>query len=148
MTLSLSLAMFCRTLLSHSIFFSITCTSVTEGLWWRAGSCSGVSKHHGKRTSTQMSRMHLIGLGNPCSSAVHNQGQLTLFFNTILCGLQSKAANNRVNTQAHNRLLEKANENVENQRKHKFYKRWHHEIRHRGPPVKIAPVPYPLIRLC
>jgi len=43
--------------------------------------------------------------------------------------------------QAHNRLLEKANENVANQRKHKFYKWWRHEIRHSGPPVDIAPGP-------
>jgi len=61
------------------------------------------------------------GLGNLCSSAVYNQGQLTLIFNTISCGLQSKASNNRVNTAGtYNRLLEKANENVANLRKHKF----------------------------
>jgi len=40
--------------------------------------------------------MHLRGLGNLCSSAVYNQGQLTLIFNTISCDLQSKGANNRV----------------------------------------------------
>jgi len=39
--------------------------------------------------------MHLRGLGNLCSSAVYDQGQLTLIFNTISWGLQSKAANNR-----------------------------------------------------
>ena len=43
--------------------------------------------------------------------------------------------------QAQNRLLEKAKEHVANQRKHKFYKRWRHEMRYRGPPVKIAPGP-------
>jgi len=43
--------------------------------------------------------MHVRGLGNLCSSAVYNQGQLTsMIINTISCGLQSKAANNRVNT--------------------------------------------------
>jgi len=43
--------------------------------------------------------MHLRGLGNLCSSAVYNQGQLTsIIINTISCDLQSKAANNRVNT--------------------------------------------------
>jgi len=42
--------------------------------------------------------MHLRGLDNLCSSAVYNQGQLTLILNTISCGLQSKAANNRVNS--------------------------------------------------
>ena len=52
---------------------------------------------YGKRTSTRTSRMHLRGFGNLCSSTVYNQGQLTLIFNTISCGLQSKAANNRVN---------------------------------------------------
>ena len=30
--------------------------------------------------------------------AIYNQGQLTFIFNTISCGLQSKAANNRVNS--------------------------------------------------
>jgi len=39
------------------------------------------------------------------------------------------------------RLPEIANENVANQRKRNFYKRWRHEIRHRGPTVKIAPGP-------
>ena len=34
----------------------------------------------------------------PDSSALYNQGQLTLIFNTISCCLQSKAANNRVNS--------------------------------------------------
>ena len=29
----------------------------------------------------------------------------------------------------------------------KFYKRWRHEIRHKGPPVKISPPPYPSNRL-
>jgi len=38
------------------------------------------------------------GLGNLCSSAVYNQGQLTLIFDTIAFGLPSKAAKNRVNT--------------------------------------------------
>ena len=42
--------------------------------------------------------MHLRGLGNLCSIAVYNKKQLTLIFNTISCGLQSKAAKNRVNT--------------------------------------------------
>jgi len=42
--------------------------------------------------------MHLRGLDNLSSSAVYNQGQLTLILNTISCGLQSKAAKNRVNT--------------------------------------------------
>jgi len=58
-------------------------------------------KHHqyGKRTSTRTPRMHLRGLGNLCSSAGYNQRQLTLIgTNTISCGLQSKTANNRVNT--------------------------------------------------
>jgi len=41
--------------------------------------------------------------------------------------------------QAHNRLLDKANENVANQRICKFFKRCGHEIRLRGPPVKISP---------
>jgi len=41
----------------------------------------------------------------------------------------------------YNRLLEKVKQNVANQRKHKFYKRWCHEMRYRGPPVKIAPDP-------
>jgi len=87
--------------------------------------------------------MHLRCLGNLCSSAVYNQGQLTLIFNTISCGLQSKVANNRVTVrrQAYSRLLDKPNENVANQRKHKLYKRWRHEIRHKGPPVKISPGP-------
>jgi len=35
----------------------------------------------------------------------------------------------------------KSNENVANQRKHKFYKRWRHELHHRSPPEKIAPGP-------
>ena len=67
-----------------------------------------------------MSRMRLRGLGNLCSSAVYNQGQLaSIIINTISCGLQAKAANNRVNTAGTyaNRLLEKAKENVANQRK-------------------------------
>jgi len=42
--------------------------------------------------------MHLRGLDNLCSSAVYNQGQLTIILNTISCGLQSKAAKYRVNT--------------------------------------------------
>ena len=43
--------------------------------------------------------MHSIrDLDNLCLSAVYNQGQLTLIFNTISCGLQSKAAKNWVNT--------------------------------------------------
>jgi len=46
--------------------------------------------------STRTSRMHLRGLGSLCSSAVCNQGKPTLIFNTISCGLQSQAANNRV----------------------------------------------------
>jgi len=37
-------------------------------------------------------------VGNLCSSAVYDQGQPTLIFDTISCGLQSKADNNRVNT--------------------------------------------------
>jgi len=41
----------------------------------------------------------------------------------------------------HFRLPEKTNGNFANQRKHNFYKRWRHELRHRGPPVKIAPGP-------
>jgi len=69
--------------------------------------------------------MHLWGLSNLCLSASYNQGQLTI----------------ELIRQAHNRLLEKANDNAANQRKHKLYKRWRHEIRHRGPPVKIAPGP-------
>jgi len=47
--------------------------------------------------STQKSPMQLRSLGNLCSSAVYNHGQLTLVY-TISCGLQSKAANNWVNT--------------------------------------------------
>jgi len=35
----------------------------------------------------------------------------------------------------------KTNGNLANQRKHNFYKWWHHELRHRGTPVKIAPGP-------
>jgi len=70
-----------------------------------------------------MSRMHLRGLSYLCSSVVYNQWRLTLIFDTISCGLQSKAATNQIIWQAHNnRLLEKANENVANQQKHKFYK--------------------------
>ena len=37
----------------------------------------------------------------------------------------------------------KTNRNLANQRKHNFYKRWRHELRHRSPPVKIAPGPLP-----
>jgi len=79
-----------------------------------------------------------VFLQNKSSNPIYNQGQLTSIFNTISCGLQSKAANNELIRQAHIRLLKKANENVAN---HKFDKRWHHEIRHRGPPVTIAPGP-------
>jgi len=43
-------------------------------------------------------RKCLKGLGNLRSSAVYNQGRLTLFFDTIPCGLQSRVANNRINT--------------------------------------------------
>ena len=95
-----------------------------EGLWWTEGSCRGVSIfQYGKRTSTRTSRTHLRGLGNQCSSAVYNQRRLTI----------------ELIRQTHDRPLEKANENVANQRKHKFYKRWRHEIRHRDPRVKITP---------
>ena len=76
--------------------------------------------------------MHLRGWGNLCSSAVYNQGQLILIYTHFV-----RLKINLIR-QAHNRLLEKANENVANQRKHKFFKRWRHEIRHSGPPVKIA----------
>jgi len=44
---------------------------------------------------------------------------------------------------AHNRLLEKGNENVANQQKQKLYKRRRHEIRHSGPPVKLPRAPLP-----
>jgi len=43
-----------------------------------------------------ITRKYLRGLGNLCSSAAHNQ--LTFVFNTISCGLRSRAAYNRVNT--------------------------------------------------
>jgi len=72
-------------------------------------------------------------------------------------GLQSRAAHNcltqfrgaynqrRVTIeliwQGHNRLLEKANENVANARKHEFFTRLRHEVRYRDPPVKTAPCP-------
>ena len=85
---------------TYCILFSITCTSVTAGLWWTEGSCSGVSTLAGlrikvKHTST---RKYLRRLGNLCSNAAYNQGQLTLIFYTIFCGFHSRAANNRVNT--------------------------------------------------
>jgi len=60
--------------------------------------------------------MHLRGLGNLCSSAVYNQGQLT---NTISCGLQKRLKIELIR-QAHNWLQEKANENIGNQRKQIF----------------------------
>jgi len=44
---------------------------------------------------------------------------------------------------AHFRLPKKTNGNLANQRKLNFYKRWPHELRHRGPPAKIALGPLP-----
>jgi len=35
----------------------------------------------------------------------------------------------------------KTNGNLANKRKRNFYKRWRHELCHRGPPEKIAPGP-------
>jgi len=42
--------------------------------------------------------MRLRGLGNLCSSAVYNQGQITLIFNTISCGLQSSEYGRHIST--------------------------------------------------
>jgi len=47
--------------------------------------------------------MYLSGSGELCSRelfsrAANNQGPLTLIFETISCGLQTRAANNRINT--------------------------------------------------
>jgi len=42
-------------------------------------------------------RKYLRGLGNLCSSAAYNHRRLTLIFNTIPCGLKSRAAYNRIN---------------------------------------------------
>ena len=48
--------------------------------------------------------------------------------------------------EAHSRLPTKANDNVANQGKHKFYKRWLHEMCHMGPPVKVTRASYSSIR--
>jgi len=63
----------------------------------------------------------LRGLGNLRSSAVYNQGQLTLIFNTISCDLQSKAAYIRVFIGMH--IIDYWEKDVVNQPMHKFYKR-------------------------
>jgi len=112
-------------ILSHSIVFSITCTSVTGGIMIKKTVVVVQASLIRERTSTRTSRMHLRGFGNLCSSVVYNQRRLTI----------------ELIRQAHNRLQEKGNENVANQRKNKLCKRWRHEIRHRGPPVKIASDP-------
>ena len=101
MTLSPSLSTFCRpSSVSHAILFGIT--SSQEGLWRTEGSYSSHSQAslpglptNAKRAST---RKYLRCLGDLCSSGAYNQGRLTLNFDTISCGLLSRAANNRVNT--------------------------------------------------
>jgi len=37
----------------------------------------------------------------------------------------------------------KTNGNLANKRKRNFYKRWRHELRHRGPPEKLPRAPLP-----
>jgi len=83
--------------------------------------------------------MHLRDLGNLCPSTVYNQRQLIINFYTVSCGLNQRRLTIELIMQVHNWLPEKANENIANQRKHKLYRRWSHEIRHRGPSAKIAP---------
>ena len=90
-----------------------------------------------------MSRMYLRGLGNLCSSTVYNQWQVTIILTPFRAAYHQSRLTIELMRQAHNRLLRKANENVANQQKHKFYKRWRHKRRHRGPPVKLAPDPLP-----
>jgi len=81
--------------------------------------------------------MHLRGLGNLCSRAVYNQGQVTLNFNTISCGLQSSGSGRHIiDYQKKQTRTLRISEN-------KLYERWRHEIRHRGPPVKISRAPLP-----
>jgi len=64
----------------------------------------------------------LRGLGSLCSSAVYSRGQLTLI-TPFRAAYNQRQLTIELIRQAHNRLLEKANENVANQRKYKFYKR-------------------------
>jgi len=45
-----------------------------------------------KRASTEK---YLKGIGSLSSSVAYNQGQVTLIFNTISCGLQSRMADNK-----------------------------------------------------
>jgi len=93
MTLVFSwLHFFDQTLLSHSVLFSITWTSVTGGLWWTEGSCSGESSLGGLPINvnhTTSTRMYLRSLGNLCSRlayinfftpfrAAYNEGWLTI----------------------------------------------------------------------
>jgi len=78
-----------------------------------------------------MSWMHLRGLGNLCSSAVYNQGRLKI----------------ELIRQAHNRLPDKANENVANQRKQILQTMTSWKTSY-GPSSENCPgPPYPLIRL-
>ena len=61
--------------------------------------------------------MHLRDLGSLCSSTVYNQGQLTLILTPFRAAYNQRRQTFEVIRQAHNRLQEKANENVANQRK-------------------------------
>ena len=83
------------TLYSHSLsyHFSIMCTRVTGGMMMHRGQLQWWSiitrvATYAKRATTHK---YLRGGDNFCSSAAYNN------FNTISCGLQSRAANNRIN---------------------------------------------------
>jgi len=73
-------------------------------------SCSGVIIINTGNARVRQRRKRILEAH--VSSAVYNQGQLTIFL-TPFCA----AYNQRLIRQAHNRLLEKANENVANKRK-------------------------------
>jgi len=70
MTLSLSLAIF-NSLFTRYTLFSITCTSVTGGLLWTEGSCSGVSTWLRIKAKHVSTRMYLRRVGNLCSNAAY-----------------------------------------------------------------------------
>jgi len=126
-----------QTLHRHSIFFPIMCTSVTGGmminrrqLWW--------CKHHlmpglpftGKRTGTRTSQMqqsreaYIIFKHDFVRLAIKVDKQSSEFGRHIIDYRKKQTRTLRIS-------------------ENKFYKRWRHDTRHKGPPVKIAPGPLP-----
>jgi len=108
----------------HPLAYALAHTHPSqEGLWQTEGSCSGVSIIATGNERLRERRKYISEASvNYVQVWFTIKGSLHQFLAPFRAAYNQRRLTIKLVRQAHNRPLEKANENVANQQKHKFYK--------------------------